>query len=892
MATAPTGTVTFLFTDIEGSTGRWEAQTAEMEQALAAHDATLRGAIEGHGGWLFKHTGDGVLAAFSSARSAVDAAVEAQRALQLPVRMGLATGEAELRDGDYFGPTLNRAARVMAAGHGGQVLVANSTAALLDGVDLLDLGEHRLRDLSTPQRVYQVQATGLRENFPPLRTLTTIPGNLPAQLTSFVGREEELERVVEALGKHRLVTLTGVGGVGKTRLALHAAAELAHDFRGGAWLVELAPVSDPAAMPHAIAATLGITQQPERTIGESVVEALAFRDLLLVLDNCEHLIEEVAHLAGAIVERCPGVTLLATSREALMIDGEQTWPVPSLSFRDGAASPAVTLFAERAAAIVPSFDLSTDAAAVGEICRRLDGIPLAIELAAARVRLMSPAQIRDRLDERFRLLTGGSRRALERHQTLRHAVQWSYDLLNDSEKRLLQRLSVFAGGFSLEAAEQVGAEEGGRQPDAIDILDSLVRKSLVTTERAGGEMRYGLLETIRQFGEEQLGASGEAEAARARHARYFAKASAANYQVLVSPRQREAFEWFETELANLRAAFRWSLDRGDPETATQIAVEAGHIGYLRLNYEPTLWAIDTLDAARAAGIPELPELLAVAACCQFLGRLDEALRFGREAIQLAEEGGYAVRTTNAWTLLACALLSSGDVEQSIEVLRSGEARPEEKPLLLCTSVLVDFLAVDGRTDEAIALADRLLPMARASGVPSVEANALAFCGFAYGSLDLLEESARVAATHGSPYLEALAQIMIAALLGRGSEPGRAFETLLGLLEPLEAAGNWLNSRYALGILVLCLERDRRHEPAALISAQVQVAMAGATDRERLDAALARSRGALGEVVFEQLVARGAAMPFWELVHYAQEQIGVALAELGDEAVVPGIGASP
>jgi predicted ATPase/class 3 adenylate cyclase len=878
----PTGTVTFLFTDIEGSTGRWEAQTAEMRAALTAHDATLRTAIETHGGWLFKHTGDGIVAAFSSPAGAVAAVVEAQRALQLPVRMGIATGEAELRGDDYFGPTLNRASRVMAAGHGGQVLVANSTAALLDGTDLLDLGEHRLRDLSGAQRIFQVRAEGLRESFPPLRALTTVPGNLPAQLTSFVGREEDLGKLVEALGKHRLVTLTGVGGVGKTRLALHAAAELAPDYRGGAWVVELAPVSDPAAVGHAIAATLGITQQPERTIGESVVEALAFRDLLLVLDNCEHLIDEVANLAGEIVARCPGVRLLATSREALMIDGEQTWPVPSLSFRDGAVSPAVTLFAERAEAVAPSFDLAADAEAVGEICRRLDGIPLAIELAAARVRSMSPGQIRDHLDERFRLLTGGSRRALERHQTLRHAVQWSYDLLNEAEKQLLSRLSVFAGGFSLEAAEQVGGEDA----DVMDLLDSLVRKSLVTTERAGNEVRYGLLETIRQFGEEQLGESGEAEAVRARHARYFATAAVANYEVLVSPRQREALEWFEMELANLRTAFRWSLDGGDVATAARVAVEAGLFGWLRLNFEPVLWAIDALNAARAT---RTPDLLTVAAYCQFIGRLDESCRFAEEAIQLVVQGGQAVRSTKPWWLLALAHFHSGNVEGGIQVLRSGAARHEEQPWLWCSCLQVMFLAVDGRDEEAIYLADKVLPLARASGVPSVEACALQYSARAYGTCDvtvaieMLEEATKIDQTHGLTIMEVTALRELAVWLGRAGEVRRALAIVLGSLKSLEAAGDWIISRYTLAQLLLLLEQVRCYESAAVLSAEVEGAMSAATDRARMDAALAHSREALGEVEFERLAAKGAAMPFPELVHYAEEQIRLALAELGDEA---------
>src|SRR5205085_5820479 len=535
MAERPTGTVTFLMTDIEASTRRWEEQPEAMRIALMRHDATLREVIEANGGWPFKHTGDGMLAAFAAAQPAIQAAIAAQRLLELPVRMGVCTDEAELCDDDYFGPALNRTARIMAAAHGGQVLVAAATAAIVDAADLVDLGEHRLRDLSQPQRLYQVRAEGLQEKFPALRTLNARPGNLPAQGTSFLGREHELVEVAEMLGRVRLLTLTGVGGVGKTRLALQVAAELSPEYPDGTWLVELAAIGDPTATGHAVAGTLGIAQQPGLTIEQSVVTTLSRRGLLLVLDNCEHLIEAVALLTHDIVTRCPNVRVLATSREALMVDGEQIWPVPSLSFREGASSPAVALFVERARAVAPQVELGGDAALISEICRRLDGIPLAIELAAARIRAMSPLQIRDRLDERFRILTGGSRRALERHQTLRHAVQWSYDLLSVAERQLLARCSVFAGGFTLEAAEQVGRGDAVEPVQVLDLLDSLVRKSLVTVERSGNTTRYGLLETIRQFAEEQLAASGEADAARRHHAAFFVSDSDAHFQIWRGP---------------------------------------------------------------------------------------------------------------------------------------------------------------------------------------------------------------------------------------------------------------------------------------------------------------------------------------------------------------------
>src|SRR6516165_2494125 len=441
-AAAPSGVVTFLFTDVEGSTRRWEADAQAMRAALVVHDKVLRTAIEAYDGFLFSHTGDGFVAAFASPMCAVNAAIDAQRELGLPVRMGLATGEAELRDGDYFGTVLNRAARVMAAGHGGQILLAESTAGLVSGVDLIDLGLRRLRDLPTPVQVFQVQADGLRTEFPSLRALDAGPGNLRAATTSFIGRESEVAELQAAVKAHRLVTLTGVGGVGKTRLALEVAVRLADEFPDGVWFFDLAAVTDPAAVPDAVAAVLGIIQQPGKSVSESVAAALEGRVRLLVFDNCEHVVDSVAVLVEAILAASATVTVLATSREGVGVSDEQLWRVPSLDVGAGIDSAAVSLFIERAQGVSPGFSVTNaeEAAAVVEICRRLDGIPLAVELAASRMASMTASEVRDRLDHRFRLLVG-SRRGLARHQTLRHAVAWSYDHLDDTEKTVLDRCS-------------------------------------------------------------------------------------------------------------------------------------------------------------------------------------------------------------------------------------------------------------------------------------------------------------------------------------------------------------------------------------------------------------------------------------------------------------------
>ncbi len=425
----PSGVVTFLFTDIEGSTRRWEADADAMRTELAAHDDVLRNAIEGRGGFLFKHTGDGVCAAFASPQSAVESAIAAQRGLQLPVRMGIATGEAELRAGDYFGTVLNRAARVMAAGHGGQILLAESTAGLLSGVDLLDLGPHRLRDLPRPERVLLVCHAELRSEFPPLRaTNVVVAHNIPVQLTNFFGRGAQLTDLEKLLVDNRLVTLTGAGGAGKTRLAIEVAARIAPEFRDGMWYVDLAPVTHPAVVPATVARALELPDQPGRSTMDTLLQFVRHRQMLVVLDNCEHLLDASAQLVIALLEAAPELTLLATSREPIGAGGEVSWRVPSLSVADEASE----LFVDRARRARPDFRITNDnTATVAEICRRLDGMPLAIELAAARVRALSLEEILDGLRDRFLLLTGGARTAVHRQQTLRASVDWSHALLSE-----------------------------------------------------------------------------------------------------------------------------------------------------------------------------------------------------------------------------------------------------------------------------------------------------------------------------------------------------------------------------------------------------------------------------------------------------------------------------
>jgi predicted ATPase/class 3 adenylate cyclase len=886
MSDRPAGIVTFLFTDIEGSTSRWEEQEEEMRVALARHDRVLREAIGSRGGWVVKHTGDGVLAAFASPGSAAEAAIDAQRSLYLPVRIGLATGEAELRDDDYFGPTLNRAARVMAAAHGGQVLVSSSTAVLLEGFELVDLGEHRLKDLSRPQRLFQLCAAGLKKSFPPLRTLEAAGGNLPLQSTSFIGREKEVASVIEALRLHRLVTLTGVGGVGKTRLALQVAAELASRYQGGAWLVELAPIGDAAATAHAIAATVGIGPQPGKTIAESLIEGLAGRHVLLVLDNCEHLIDAVAELSERIVRACAGVTLLATSREALRIEGEQSWPVPSLDFREGAQSTAVRLFDDRARAVVPSFELTTDVEAVTEICHRLDGIPLAIELAAARVRSMSPAQIRAKLDERFRLLTGGSRRALERHQTLRHAVQWSYDLLDEGERALLRRASVFAGGFTLEAAEAVSSGDDFDAADVVDLLDSLVRKSLLTTERSGLEVRYGLLETIRQFGEELLAAAGEAEGARARHAEFFARQSDAMFEIWRSPRQRIAHEWIDREIDNLRAAFRWAVDRDSAAGAVTIAANVGDLARFRLRHEAAHWAAEVADMARAMRHPRLSVLLTWASSNAWgLGHFEEARRFGEEAVSLREDPRFYPFVW-AFTDLATVALHEGDVERALALVKTGAAHEADRHDRLCLASVPFILALAGRREEAAAACCDAMQTVSAAGAPFSMVILLTAKGIALSQSDptaalvAFDEALELSRLSGNRLLSTMILSNVAALQVRAGEPKTALQSLLRALDDSRGSVDRGFLANVLAALVVIFERLGRVESAATLHGAVLREFKTLEAVWELPEACARIRSTLGDSEFQRLAEKGVAMPIFEIVRYAEGEIRAVLG--GDE----------
>jgi predicted ATPase len=874
--------VTFLFTDVEGSTRRWEADAEGMRAALAAHDEVLRAAIEAHGGWLFKHTGDGVCAAFASPRSAVDTAVAAQLQLELPVRMGLATGEAELRGADYFGAVLNRAARVMAAGHGGQILLADSTAGLLSGVDLVDLGPRRLRDLPTPVGVFQVRAAGLRTDFPPLRALDTTPGNLRPAVTSFIGRESEVAELQAAVKAHRLVTLTGVGGVGKTRLALEVAARLADEFPDGVWFFELAAVTDPAAVPDAVAAVLGITQQPGKTVTESVASALEGRVRLLVFDNCEHVVDSVADLVEAILAASATVTILATSREGLGVSEEQLWRVPSLDVNSGTESAAVNLFADRAQSLVSDFSLAQpgEADAVVEICRRLDGIPLAIELAASRMASMTASEVRDRLDQRFRLLVG-SRRGLSRHHTLRHAVAWSYDHLEEGEKTLLERCSVFAGGFDLESACAVMGSDDDFA--TLDLLDALVRKSLLVVDRSAGRTRFSMLETIRQFAEDQLVARGAATEARTAHARYFAGREADILALWDSPRQREAYDWFTLELANLRAAFRWAADEGDLDTAAAVAVYAAFLGIWVEQYEPIGWVEELIEPARAVDHRRLAQLYILAALCSVAGRTDDAVGYADAGWQAVASGRFDEVPFELEAWAGGGYILKGQPERWVELCRNVIAR-QPGAHTVARACLVFALNIAGGGDEARGVSEDLLAAADAADNPESACAALLAYGVSHrevdpaASYDVLRRGLRIAQDSGNERAASDFATSLSRVAATRGDPVDAFEYLALAIRNNYDAGSFADLYSPLAILAAVFDRLGYYEPAATISAFATNAWTRRANRE-LSTAIAHLRDVLGDQTYESLAHKGETMTTAAIVTYAYDQIDQARTTL-------------
>ena len=755
MSSLPTGTVTFLFTDIEGSTRLWQQYPEPMKNALVRHHALLQQAIESAGGYVFQIVGDAFCAAFHTASEGVAAALAAQRTLtsepwgetgSIRVRMALHTGTADLhvgehKSGEYVsGLTLSHTSRVLSVAYGGQILLSSATQELVRSdlaslVELRDLGLHRLRDLARAEHIYQVVAPDLPDAFPALKSLGVVPNNLPRQLTTFVGRERVIVEAKRTLAETHLLTLTGPGGSGKTRLSLEIAASLLDEYPDGVWLVELAPQSDPALVPQVLGTTLGVREEVGgRPLVTTLVDHLRQKRALLLFDNCEHLIDACARLADALLRDCPEVKILSTSREGLGLTGEVTFRVPPLSLPASGPLPplerlteyeAIRLFVERAGAVTPDFTLTdTTAPAVVQICQRLDGIPLALELAAARVRTLSVQQITAHLDERFRLLTGGSRTALPRHQTLRGLIDWSYGLLSEAERGLLRRVSVFVGGWTLEAATAVCAGDGVDRYDVVDLLGRLVDKSLCLTDGQGSDPRYRLLETIRQYGVEKLTDTPEGQAVRDRHRDFYLGFAEDAEPRLKGPEQVSWLKRLEMDHDNLRAALRWSLDRDDREPALRLGSALSLFwdthGYVREGRE---WLDELLARAR-----ELPTSAVTPVSRRALAKVLDAAAYTRARwSEFAKVIGFQAEALAVWRELgdkpgiAEALGRLGETTCNLGDRTHGKALVEESLALFrelsdtrgiayALNNLADMVSADGDLASARSLFEESVPL--------------------------------------------------------------------------------------------------------------------------------------------------------------------------------------
>jgi predicted ATPase/class 3 adenylate cyclase len=745
------GTFHFLFSDIEGSTKLWDEYPDGMGDALKAHDRAVHEAVNGFDGSVFKHTGDGFAAVFDGAVDALWAAAGVQYALSeirvvdgvsLSARMAVHSGPAEERDQDYFGPSLNRVARLMAVGHGGQVLCSLASqqlaADMLGGrFSLKRLGAHRLKDLTRAEEIYQLIGDGLEGTFPPLRTPDVVPNNLPVAVAPFVGREAETAQATGLLSDSRLLTLTGVGGAGKTRLAIHLGAALTDSMTGGVWLVELAALTDGSRVLPEIAETLGVDRTPGTPLIESVIEHLDGRRALLIIDNCEHLLDDSAVAVESLLNRLGDLKIIATSRELLGVVGETARGVRSMSLPaaevdldEFATYDAIRLFVDRAKAVSASFRLDeSNADAVLEVCRRLDGMPLAIELAAARIRSLTVQEIADNLDQRFRLLTGGSRTALPRQQTLAAAIDWSYRLLNESESALFDRLSVFQGGFDLDAVRSICCGEGIDAFDVIELIPALVDKSLVTADTESATARYRLLETIRQFARDRLDENGRGEQVRLRHAEYFLAVSRQVETLNQGDQENVVFAMAETDLDNIRHAMDWSLASARPELAmgTAAALRTFWDHSVR-STEGSNWLKLSLNA-----VPGVEDTLLRAKANLAAGVLLSYHTAQSEAKSLFDDGISALRdlepmTKESRTLMIQGLINQSQIYESEHRYAESDANNQEARELargfdllsysVATGNIAETVSIRGDTDAAAELFEESIATADQVGKPS------------------------------------------------------------------------------------------------------------------------------------------------------------------------------
>ena len=859
---------TVLFTDIEGSTRLWEQEPERMRVALAHHDAISRAAVESHHGIVVKTTGDGIYAAFDEPVGALEAALQVQNAvadasatggIALHVRCGLHAGPVERRDGDFFGSTVNRAARIMGAAHGGQVLLSQALAVLVRDhlpahVALRDLGLVRLRDLSSPEHVYQVAHPRLRENFPALRSLEATPNNLPQQVTSFVGRAPELATVKALLDETRLLTLLGVGGIGKTRLSLQVAADAMDAYPDGVWFVELAPLMDPRLVPQAVASVLGVKEDAGRPVLEALVKFVRDRTLLLILDNCEHLVHACAELAAQLLREGPHLKVLASSREHLHVAGERCYQVPALASPDPGQAvtvvaltqyEAVRLFIDRAVAMQPAFRLTQEnATAVTEICNRLEGIPLALELAAARVRFLSVEQIAARLSDRLQILAGGIRTALPRQQTLRALIDWSHDLLTEKERILFRRLAVFAGGWTIEATEAVcsGGEIG--EAEVMDRLGELVDKSLVMVAADGG--RYRLLETVRQYAGERLTQSGEDNATRSRHAAFYLQFAEQVAPELLGPAQAAGLHRLDLERENILAAHGWYLrNEGSTEQHYRLVQAIKHYwfmrGLLNLGHRVTVEAV-TKPGGSTNSVARAKALWVAGQICSFMGRYEEAQGYLGESLAIAR--AMDDRDVMVVVLNSLVLAALGQDDRATARLYCEEAYAlaqqmgDKRRIVTSSNSLAQLHRLDGDLESADRLYRQCEGLARELGNRDFTAVAL---------LNL----AMVAIARGSAQRAAT---LLREVLDISDETGSR-----------QAVQSVLEVSAGVARLQGELERVARYYGAAETQVHITGIHRDPADEAFLVPVIAQARAALGTARFDAEEASGRALPFQNVI---------------------------
>jgi predicted ATPase/class 3 adenylate cyclase/DNA-binding CsgD family transcriptional regulator len=925
----PSGMVTLLFTDVEGSIRLWETDRQAMAEASAGYHRIVREQVEAVGGRVFKSVGEAMRAVFADPSAALAAAVALQRAAGtepwpasslIRVRVALHSGACIERDDDYAGPVVNRAGRLLAAGHGGQVLVSAATQTLLadrlpGGIGLLDLGRHQLKDLGRAERVFQVTGPGLAEGFGPLRSLDdpALRHNLPSQATSFVGRAAELAELRSLVsGGSRLVTITGPGGIGKSRLALQVAAEALDGAGDGVWLVELAPVAEPELVTRTVAAVLSARDEPGRPMLDTLTDAIGDRHLLVILDNAEHVLGAAAKLADAMMRSCPRAFLLVTSREPLGISGEHVFRVPPLTVPPpGLAAPgelagfeSVQLFTQHAAMHAQGFVLDdANAAAVASVCARLDGIPLALELAAARLGSLSVPEISSRLDQRFRLLTRGSRTAMPRHQTLRAMIDWSYDLLNPDERMVLDRLSVFAGGWTLAAAEAVTSAGDAGEWLVLDHLSALVDKSLVQADEARGSTRYWLLETIRHYATEHLAGrpGAELDQTRAAHRDYYLALVETAATHLRGPDEAAWLDRLEAEFDNIRAALAFCI--ADPDSAgpgLRLAAGLRTFVFSRGHSGEVIEALGALLGRPDARQPTRYLARALITNCKLLTHFDRSPiipSMAEEAITIARGLADDALAADALAALNWFSFLQGDLPAALaradEAVALARAAGDPTHIVVALGHRAVFKAETGDLDASVADYQEVLSLSRASGDNYTLVVTLVNLGVDQivagefpAALAYLQDALKVADTHGYQHLSAAAEMNLGFAYLMNTDVARARHLLVGVLDRARATGEmtWVHS--ALLGLALATGVDGAPVVAATLhgAADHQYEEAGqafdAKESKMRASDHARLRDALGEAAFNAAYTRGRTL---------SQADAVALATTAPE---PGLGAAP